>query len=163
MARKGTELGSDPQPEFDQLLATSPEASAMYAHNELEAGRLEWLAEHIRHCDFQIDTRVAKKLLELIDGSHPEHALKVVRSKKFNPKAKRRLQRDVDDFELALEVADKGGFKRAQLDRICANVGEARNPKIPALTVKRRVRRFRKFLITSLECGRLPKLSEWEK
>ena len=136
--------------EIERLLETNPNASAMYADQELHAGRLEWLAEHIRRCDFQIDPSVARTLLSLIDGSHPEHALRMVRSKKMNPKAKPRLQRDVEDFELALEVARNGGFERAKLARVCADVGAAAKPKIAGLTVQRRVRAWREFALTSL-------------
>lgn len=148
-----TDKGQEPDanPELEQLLAADPNASAMYAVAELQAGRLEWLAEHIRRCDFHIDPLAARKLLELIDGSHPEFALRVVRSKNRKPRSKLRLEQDVEDFELALEVARNGGFKRAHLARVCADVGAAQEPKISGLTVQRRVRRWRDFAVVALD------------
>lgn len=148
----------DSSSEIEELLAANPNASAMYAVAELQAGRLEWLAEHIRRCDYQIDPIVARKLLELIDGSHPEFALRMARSKKRNPKAKLRLERDVEDFELALEVARNGGFKRAHLVRVCDDVGAAWRPKLAGLTVQRRVRRWRDFALTTLDMDQYPEV-----
>ena len=151
MHEEDAELGPDSRHEIDDLLAANPNASAMYAVAELQAGRLEWLAEHIRRCDYQIDPIVARNLLALIDGSHPEFALRMGRSKNFKPRSKLRVEQDVQNFELALEVARNGGFKRAQLARVCADVGAARTPKLSGLRVQRRVRPWRDFALAALD------------
>lgn len=140
----------DSSSEIEELLAVDPNASAMYAVAELQAGRLEWLAEHTRRCDYHIDPRVARKLLELVDGSHPEFELQTVRSKNLKPRSKLRVEQDVQDFELALKVARNGGFKRAHLARVCADVGAEQKPKLSGVTVQRRVRRWRDFALAAL-------------
>lgn len=150
MNEKQTELGPGSSSEIEELLDANPNASAMYAAAELQAGRLEWLAEHIRRCNYQIDPMVARKLLELVDGSHPEFALRTVRSKNLKPRSKLQVEQEVQDFELALEVARNGGFKRAHLARVCADVGAAQKPKLSGVTVQRRVRRWRDFALAAL-------------
>lgn len=92
--REEAEPEVEPGLEIETLIEKNPEASAYYAFVELEAGRLGWLAEHIRRCNFRIDPLVAKKLLELLDGSHETFAVRTVRSKRLNPKAVSRLQKD---------------------------------------------------------------------
>lgn len=112
--------------EIEKLHEETPEASAYYATSEMHQGRLEWLAEHIRRCDFQISPIVAKKLLHLLDGSDPNclFELKAVRKAGLPPRASDPRARLARDFDLAVEVARLGGFKRAYRERVCAEVAE---------------------------------------
>lgn len=136
--------------EIEELLKENPEASASYALREMHYGRLEWLAEHIRRCNFQISAIVARKILSMLERSEDEcfFELKAVRRSDLPPRAADptlKMHRDVD---MALEVARRGGFHRAMLKRVCFDVGTLH--ELSAEYVEKRVRPFRKLALDAV-------------
>lgn len=125
---------------IEALLADVPEASAYYAVCELDQGRIEWLCEHIRRCNFQISPMVARKLLSLLDPSENDtmHELAVVRRRGVAPAMKDPWAQRILDLEMAVEVARIGGFKRAGRAGACHAVGARHG--LSGATVERRVR-----------------------
>ncbi len=120
---------TDPEDTGDEreaLLRTSPEASAYYAVAEMQQGRLEWLAAHIRLCDFQIHPIVAKKILAMIEGSEPGvmFELKGVRRTDLPPAKKDAWSIGVRDFEWACIIARKCRFKRGRIAKACEDIAE---------------------------------------
>ncbi|MGX7953573.1 hypothetical protein ACWPM1_13550 [Tsuneonella sp. HG249] len=158
------ELGPDPRPEIAALLEANPNASARYAVAELEAGRLDWLAEHIRLCEFHIDKAVARKLLELLDGSHREFRLKMAPRKNRGSRFVPRIVLELRARQMAFEVALEGGFdKRTQLKRACHEVGLRQKPPLGWLAVRRAVRPYRSLAMATLGRGALPQLHPHEQ
>ena len=112
--------------EIAELLEVNPGASSYYAAREMHYGRLEWLAEHIRRSDFQIDPTVARKILAMIEGSDPScyFELKAVKrsdlpSRFMNPQL--RMFRDIN---MAVDLARRCRFKRGKMKAACEKVGE---------------------------------------
>lgn len=114
--------------EIAELLASNPEASAIYAIAEMHHGRLAWLAEHIRLCDFHIDRSVAKKLLGMLEGRDPESMFEIlaVRRGDLPPGTKDPQLTAYRNFEMAIEVARLDGFKRGYGKRARKAVGDSR-------------------------------------
>lgn len=117
--------------EVEKLVAENPEASAMYAVSELHEGRLEWLAQHIVACNFQIDPMVARKLLSLIEGSDQEcfYQLQLVRRSGLPPAAKNKNHLEWRHLGWAVEVARLGGFQRGHMHRASFQVAERHGVK----------------------------------
>lgn len=134
------------------------EQSAYWACVEMDAGRLDWLRFHIINENFKIDELVARKLLELIVGAHPELQLAMIRNPKLNPKSKGQLVINIRDLELAEEVARRGGFENAMRDRICHQIGEEQVPKLKGSTVRKVSRRYRDMALRSVGLPSRPKL-----
>ncbi|WP_152608674.1 hypothetical protein [Croceibacterium mercuriale] len=126
-------------------LSEGPDESEYYAVAEMHYGRLEWLAEHIRRSEMQIGRIASEKLLALIEGSDPDCLFKLVavRNPALPPAKTDARLRAMRDFDLAIEVARRGGFRRGQLMHACHEVGQATTPKISSDTLAKRVRPFR--------------------
>lgn len=133
--------------EIEKLVADDPGATAYYAVTEMHYGRLDWLAVHIRRCDYQISPAVARKILAMLEGSDTNcrFQLKAVRNSELPPNARDKTQTASRDAELALEVARIGGFERGQISRACFEVGK-RHGLSPEY-VKKRIRPFRDMAI----------------
>lgn len=116
----------DQMDEMANALAENPSISAGNAFNELHYGRLEWLAEHIRLCNFQIDPLVARKILEMLEGSNPDcfFELTTRRRQDLPPRAADKRLNDMRDMNMAIEVARLGGFRRAYLNKACEKIAE---------------------------------------
>ena len=114
--------------EIERLLNENPEASAGYACTELHYGRLEWLAVHIRRCDYKISPIVARKLLTMIEKSDPHcyFELRATRRSDLAPAFQDPRLREMRNFEMATEVARQCKFKRGYILRACHEVGKSR-------------------------------------
>lgn len=134
------------------------EQSAYWACVEMDAGRLDWLRFHIIQENFKIDELVARKLLELVVGAHPDLQLVLIKNPKLNPKSKHHFVVDVRDLELAEEVARRGGFERGMLPRVCHEVGDEQDPKLMGSTVAKLARRYKKMALKALEAPIRPQL-----
>lgn len=112
--------------DIQDLLEEDPEASAYFAAGELHYGRLEWLAEHIRRCNYQIDPLVAQKILTLIERNDENcyFELKIVRRSGLSPGQKDEQLRLHRNMDMAIEVARRGGFRRGYNSRVCHDVGQ---------------------------------------
>tara|TARA_R110000868_G_scaffold34144_3_gene123444 strand:- start:8001 stop:8507 length:507 start_codon:yes stop_codon:yes gene_type:complete len=108
----------------DEPRANDPDDSAYHAVRELHYGRLGWLAEHIRRSDFRIDTLVAQKLLAMLEGTEPDclFEIRLARRSNIPPRASDPRLQNIRNFEMAMEVARLGGFKRGHLLRACHEV-----------------------------------------
>lgn len=138
--------------EIEDLLAHSPETSASHAVREMHYGRLEWLAEHIRRCDYQISPIVAQKILTMLEGSEPHcfFELKAIRRADLPPRSEDPQLRLMRDMEMALEVARKGGFeRRGYLARVCHEVAQKYHLK--SAYVAKRIRPHRTEAIAIVE------------
>lgn len=122
-----------------------PDLSRGYATVEMHYGRLPWLAEHIRRNDFQIHPEVARKLLELLEGSNPKcfFELKAVRRGNLPPRAQDPQLRLFRAAEMAEKVARACKFKRGQLKQACFDVGEEYG--ISAEVVQREIRPHKQY------------------
>lgn len=113
--------------EITEFLQDDANASSYYAAREMHYGRLEWLAEHIRRTDFQIDPIVARKILAMIEGSEPNCYFELKAAKRsdlptrfLNPQL--RMFRDVD---MAVDLARRCRFQRGRMKDACQKVGVA--------------------------------------
>lgn len=131
--------------EIEALIEESPAASAHYAAMEMHYGRLAWLAEHIRRCDFQISPEVARKLLAMLEGTDPHcyFELKAVRRSDLPPRAEDPQLRLFRAADMAIEVARKSGFKRGKLKKALYEVGQKYG--LGADYVGKEVRRFKQY------------------
>lgn len=111
---------------------------------DLQTGKLDALPEYIRKNDGWIHPVVGETILRLLDGVHPQHKLEWARSDKFNPKQMTLVETVARDFELAKEVARRGGFRRAHYAQVCKAVGDKSKSPLSGITVQRLVRPFRK-------------------
>ncbi len=137
--------------EIEDLLREEPQASGYYALTEMHYGRLGWLAEHIRRCNFQISPAVARKILSMLENSEPEcfFELKAVRRAGLAPRAQQPRLQLFRDFDMAVEVARKGGFRRGQLMRVCFEVGKPYG--LSDKYVAKRIRQYRSRAIDSVD------------
>lgn len=112
--------------EIEKLLEENPEASSGYALTEMHYGRLEWLAEHIRRCNYQISPMVAQKILAMLEGTDQScfFELKAVRRTGLAPSIKDPVLQDHRDFDLAVRVARLGGYQRAHRQSVCKKVAD---------------------------------------
>lgn len=129
--------------------------SAGHACTELHHGRTQWLAYHIRESGFQIHPMVARKLLALIEGTDPSlfFELALIRKSTLPPAAKDPQHIEVRNWEMALEVARRGGFKRGHGKRVFPEVAELfnLNSKHGAEYVRRCVKKHRDRAIAAIE------------
>ncbi len=111
--------------ETDDAEEVGPDLSRGYATVEMHYGRLPWLAEHIRRNDFQIHPEVARKLLELLEGSNPKcfFELKAVRRGNLPPRAQDPQLRLFRAADMAIKVARACKFERGYLKQACFEVG----------------------------------------
>lgn len=141
----------DHMAEIERILADNPNASAQYACLELHQGRIDWLAHHIRICDYKIDPSVARKLLSIVERTEPGCFFEVVLVRRQDiPPAEKdptlQLHRAAD---MALEVARPGGFKRAQLQRAVKIVADRHDLETSYVT--KQVRPFRAMAVEAVE------------
>lgn len=136
--------------ELEGFTDDGADVSAYNACREMHYGRLDWLAEHIRRCDFQISPLVARKILAMLEGAEPEcfFGLVAVRRTDLPPNAADPILLLHRDADLALEVARRGGFNRSHLKNACFEVGKLRglNPDY----VAQRVRHLREYALHAL-------------
>lgn len=146
--------------ESEPLPDDGPGASAYHAVRELHYGRLEWLAEHIRCSNFQIDPEVARKLLAMIEGTDSNcfFEVRLARRSDIPPRAHDPQLSEIRDAEMAIEVAKLGGFQRGHLKRACHKVAEAYGLK--ADYVERKVRLHRDMAMKAVEAEELQKAYE---
>jgi hypothetical protein len=111
--------------------------SSMYAANELHYGRIEWLAEHIRLTNFQIDPLVARKILALIERKQPNlfFELKLVRRSDLPPAREDPQLKYCREADMAYEVGKRCRFKGA--DRKAAYYDVAERYGLKPETVRR--------------------------
>lgn len=119
--------------------------SAYYAIYELHHGRIEWLGEHVRRSNLQISPAVAHKILSLIGPGNDDctFELRLVRRSDLPPARRDRFLQRARDFEMAVEVARRGGFERAQNKRVCHAVGKLPEYGLAGATVSKLVRPLR--------------------
>ena len=124
---------------------TQDDLTAYYAVYELHHGRIEWLGEHIRRSNFEISPLVARKILDLIEHRDEECSfeLRLARRSDLPPAQKNAFQRRVRNLEMAVEVAKRGGFERAQNKRVCHDVGRLPEYGLTGPVVSRLVRPLR--------------------
>jgi hypothetical protein len=111
-----------PFDEGDDLAALS----AGHAAFELHYGRIEWLAYHIKVTDFQIAPMVARKLLALIEKTDPSLFFELVLARRSDlPPAHKDQQLIAHrNFDMAIEVAREGGFRRGHGKRVYPKIAE---------------------------------------
>lgn len=133
--------------EIDQLIEADPAATAYYAVVEMHHGRLGWLAEHIRRCNFQISPDVARKILGMLDGSdqHSRFELKAAKRSGLPSRSMDPLVTAVRNFEMALEIARRCGFKRGKLKGALHLAGEPYGLQTEA--VRRAVAPFKEYAL----------------
>lgn len=133
----------------------SADTSAWRAAVEFHEGRLEWLAEHIRRSNFQIDPSVARKILALIERSEPNLMFEMRLARRTDlPPAKNDPQLiEHRNLEMAIEVARMGGFKRGHGKRAFHDVGESRGLQGPY--VYRCVKPYRAIAIELVEAEQM--------
>ncbi|WP_206539325.1 hypothetical protein [Aurantiacibacter luteus] len=111
---------------------------------DIQMGNVEGLAEYIRRNEGWVHPVAGETILQLLDGTHRTHRLKWRRSPKLNPKQMPLRETVKRDYELAKEVARKGGFRRGMYARVCHEVGQNQSPKMSGKTVEKLVRPHRK-------------------
>jgi len=124
---------------------------AGHAAWELHHGRIDHLAYHILQSDFQIHPVVARKILALIDGSEPKllFEMKLVRRSDLPPAYKDPHSIEARNFDMAIEVARRGGFARGRGKRVCHEVGKLYS--LSGLFVSRCVKPYRERAFSVLE------------
>ncbi len=132
------------------LIESDTKFSAMYACHELHNGRIEWLAEHIRSSNFQINEMVARKILDLIEpkNRHCMFELRLVRRRDLPPARKDPQQLLGRHFEMALELARRDGFSRKNAK--AAQFEVAKIFGVREDTVAKRARPFRQMAIEAV-------------
>lgn len=135
--------------EIEKLIATNPQASAQYASIEMHYGRLEWLAEHIRLCNFQISPDVARKILSMLEGGDPKclFELRAMRRSDLPSRASDQQSLLFRAANMAVEIAEKCNFERGQLKKALYEVGAKHGLK--AEYVRKQVAPFRQY---ALDC-----------
>lgn len=141
----------------DESRADEPDPSAYHAVRELHYGRLEWLAEHIRRSNFQIDTQVAHKLLAMIEGTNPDcfFQIKLARRANIPPRAHDPQLEEMRNADMAIQVARLGGFKRGHLQRACHYVAGVHG--LHADYVRKKIHRHRDMAIRAVEAEKIRK------
>lgn len=142
----------DSQKEIEDLIRVNPGASAGYAFTEMHFGRLDWLAEHIELCDFQIDPLVARKLLEMLKGSNPScmFEIRAVRREGLPPRAQDPQLRLFRAADMAIEVARLCRFKRGKMKQACHEVG-MKFGGLKGQYVAREIRQLRDYGLSVVE------------
>ena len=123
--------------------------TAYYAVYELHHGRIEWLGEHIRRSNFEISPLVARKILDLIEQADEECSfeLRLARRSDLPPAQKDAFAKRVRNLEMAVEVAKRGGFERAQNKRACHDVGKLPKYGLTGPVVSKLVRPLREVAL----------------
>lgn len=136
--------------ENDKALKEEFFESVGLAIHGLQHGRLDWLADHIRLSGLQIHPSVAGKLLEVLEQSNSEGLVELVARRRPNlpPRAGDKTAIHVRNYEMACEVARRGGFKRGTLKDACFQVGKQYSLK-PQYVLKQ-VRPWREFALQNL-------------
>lgn len=137
--------------EIERLLEVSPEASAGYARTEMHYGRLEWLAEHIRRCNYQISPLVAKQILAMLEGTDQSclFELKAVRRADIPPGKKNDQLRMFRAANMAVEVGRMCKFKRGGLKDAVFKVGKAYG--LEAEYVRKQIKPFQQYALDIVE------------
>lgn len=139
----------------DETKGDEPDYSAYHAARELHYGRLDWLAEHIRRSNFQIDELVARKLLAMIEGTDSECFFEIRTARKSNipPRVTDPHLQNIRDVQMAMEVARFGGFKRGHLQRACHEVALLYN--LQPDYVKKKVSPHREAAVRAIEADEI--------
>ena len=137
--------------EIERLLEVNPEASAGYALTEMHYGRLAWLAEHIRRCNYQISPLVAKKILAMLEGTEQScfFELKAVRRTGLPPGKQDPQLLMFRAADMAIEVARICKFKRGDLKDAVYEVGVAHGLK-PEY-VRKQIKPFKQHALRVIE------------
>lgn len=129
--------------------------SSYVAWHGLHYGRIEGLAAHIRQTNYRINPLVARKILALIEKNEEDlyYELRIVRRSDLPAAFKDPQLREHRAADMALEVARRGGFNRAQLARVCKEVADEHGLSVGH--VRKAIRPHRESAISAVEAERL--------
>ena len=142
-----------PNESLDSDSEITAELIAYYADVELNAGRTDWLAEHILQSQGRIHPIVAGTIFQMIRGVHPEYELRIARSSALPPAERNSDELAFRDLMMAVEVARLNGFERGKREGACEEV--ASKFGLESSTVAKKVRPLQKEAVRILEAETL--------